>query len=349
MFDPTGWNAPDEAYWHAVVTQGKWADTAPPPTYDNREQSPRPLRAHEAGVLAEADWQTLEDYFDRGEVLTLPVVGFNKGGLLVEWNGFQGFVPASQLTDCTNRLDESPNERMAYLAEWIGRDVEVKVIELDRGQNRIIFSQRAAAWQGCCPDDIIEAISPGDTCTGRVSNLCDFGVFVDLGGIDGLIHVSELSWRRVHHPRDVLTAGQDVNVYVIDVDRERRRIALSLKRLQNNPWATIAERYQVGQIIEGVITNVVEFGAFVRVEDGVEGLIHISELGGGDMPLHPRSVLSEGQLVRTRILNIDPENQRMGLTMREVPQPGHAASPAYSAQPVPPFEAAPRDGAPSFG
>lgn len=354
MIDPNGWNFDDEGYWQTIVRQGKWAETAPPPgPGEYRDSSGRSPRSYDAGSVSTTEWRTLEEYFSRGEVLTLQVVGYNKGGLLVEWEGLQGFVPASQLADCTKRLDESPSERMAYLAERIDERVPVKIIELDRGQNRIIFSERAAAWQGRCPDDIIEELEPGDICVGTVSNLCDFGVFVDLGGIDGLIHVSELSWRRVNHPRDVLAPGQEVEVYVIDVDRERRRIALSIKRLQANPWATVAERYQVGQIIEGVITNVVDFGAFARIEDGVEGLIHISELGAGDIPLHPRSVLSEGQRVHARILNIDPDNQRMGLTMREVPQPGNQVAPALAvevalAETRPSLEASAGDGSTSF-
>lgn len=353
MVDPNEWSIEDDGYWQTIVTQGKWAETAPPPGPSDFRDHCRSFRAHESSLVGEAAWRTLEDYFNRGEVLVLPVVGYNKGGLLVEWEGLQGFVPASQLADCTKRLDESLSERMAYLAERIDEQVRVKVIELDRNQNRIIFSERAAAWQGRCPDDIIEELEPGDICVGTVSNLCDFGVFVDLGGIDGLIHVSELSWRRVNHPKDVLAPGQEVEVYVIDVDRERRRIALSLKRLQTNPWATVAERYSPGQIIEGVITNVVDFGAFVRVEDGVEGLIHISELGAGDIPLHPRSVLSEGQRVSARILNVDPNHQRMGLTMREVPQPGNHAAPAPAVQgtlakTAPPLEAAAGDGSTSF-
>ncbi|HBY98285.1 MAG: S1 RNA-binding domain-containing protein [Ardenticatenaceae bacterium] len=354
MFDPNRWSIEDEGYWQTIVKEGRWAETAPPPgPGEYRDFHSRPSRVYDTGAVSDADWSTLEDYFNRGEVLVLPVVGYNKGGLLVEWEGLQGFVPASQLSDCTKRLDESLGERMAYLAEQIDQQIRVKIIELDRSQNRIIFSERAAAWQGRCPDEIIDELEPGDVCVGQVSNLCDFGVFVDLGGIDGLIHVSELSWRRVNHPRDVLAPGQEVQVYVIDVDRERRRIALSLKRLQANPWATVAERYRVGQIIEAVITNVVDFGAFARIEDGVEGLIHISELGAGDIPLHPRSVLTEGQCVHARILNVDPDNQRMGLTMREVPQPGNQAAPAFAVQGVlaettPSLEASAGDGSTSF-
>lgn len=316
----TAWDqAADESYWRAIVTQGKWAETAP--SHRDGEfgrETQEKAAADETQAISGTDWHTLETAFARGDVMQLPVVGYNKGGILVEWRDIQGFVPASQLADTTVISEES--ERSRYLADRVGEQLDLKIIELDREKNRVIFSERAAAWGGCCPDDVLETLQPGDICTGRVSNLCDFGVFVDLGGVDGLIHVSELSWQRISHPSDVLEAGSEVEVYVIDVDRTRRRIALSLKRLQPNPWATVAERYAVGEVVEGKITNVVEFGAFTRIEDGVEGLIHVSEMDLDDTTHHPRSLVREGCTVRARILNIDPENQRIGLTMRGVTQ-----------------------------
>jgi small subunit ribosomal protein S1 len=338
----------ENGYWEAVVRQGKWAESVPFPL-ETREG----VRINRiADPETEEAWQELDRCFGTGEVLTLTVSGYNKGGLLVEYGELQGFVPASQLADCTKRIEESLPERMDYLAERIEQPIKLKVIELDRAQNRIIFSERAARWQGRCPDVVIQELRPGDVCYGQVSNLCDFGVFVDLGGIDGLIHVSELSWRRVNHPRDVVSAGQEIEVYVIDVERDRRRIALSLKRLQPNPWATVADRYEPEQIVEGIITNVVDFGAFARIEDGVEGLIHISELGNGDVPLHPRSILNEGQRIRARVLNVDAEHQRMGLTLRGVPQPSshHLVTPERSLwhQAVPVLEISPHDGAPTY-
>jgi small subunit ribosomal protein S1 len=150
-----------------------------------------------------------------------------------------------------------------------------------------------------------------------VTNLCSFGVFVDLGGLEGLVHVSELSWGRVEHPGDVLEPGQPVEVYVLNVDRERKRVGLSVKRLQPDPWQSVEERYRVGQIVEGVVTHVVDFGAFARVEEGLEGLIHVSELAEGNF-LHPRNVVQEGDIVAVRVLNIDGARRRMGLSMRQV-------------------------------
>lgn len=331
----------DDTYWQAIVTQGRWADTAPAPHDDGDELDDTPESQPAQSVdetISDADWHALEASFTRGDVMELQVIGYNKGGVLVEWRDTQGFVPASQLANPSVVTDDS--ERSEFLAGCVGDTLEVKVIELDRDKNRVIFSERAARWGGSCPDDILETLTPGDVCTGQVSNLCDFGVFVDLGGVDGLIHVSELSWQRIDHPRDILDAGEEIDVYVIDVDRERRRIALSLKRMQPNPWASVNERYEVGQIIESIITNVVDFGAFARVEEGIEGLIHVSELGDGDIPMHPRSVLDEGQEVRTRILNIDPQNQRMGLTMRGVSQTNSAES--AESEPAP-AESAPAD------
>ncbi|MDQ4078653.1 MAG: S1 RNA-binding domain-containing protein [Chloroflexota bacterium] len=306
----------DEDYWNAIVTQGRWVSSVSPqpeeisglPAIIDKRFSPREI---------DQKWERLDELFNDGTVLCLEVTGYNKGGLLVDWESLQGFVPISQLLDAPVQADECA--RMDYLASHVGQELKVKVIELDRTQNRIIFSHRAARWGECCPDSLLANLRSGDICEGDVSNLCDFGVFVDLGGIDGLIHVSELSWRRVNHPRDVLQVGQRIKVFVIDVDHKRRRIALSLKRLQPNPWATVAERYRPGMVVEAVVTNVVEFGAFARIEDGVEGLIHVSELVTDDDPYdHPHDVVQEGDRLQVRILSVDPDNQRMGLSLRGV-------------------------------
>lgn len=308
MYPNVPWAQPaDEEYWKAIVTQGKWAP-AIPTRAENDE------RHYETVEIPEEVWVRLEELFANGEVLDLPVVGYNKGGLLVEWEGVQGFVPASQLRDTS--VINSPEARQAYLESRVGETLHLKIIELDRAQNRIIFSERATQWEGRCPDDIIETVQPGDIRRGIVSNVTHFGVFVDLGGIDGLIHVSELSWQRVNHPRDLLAPGDEVEVYVVEVDRPRRRIALSLKQLQPNPWLKVAERYAEGDIVEVEITNVVDFGAFARLDEGVEGLIHVSELGNGD--INPRMLLYEGQRIRARIMSIDPDQQRIGLTLRGV-------------------------------
>jgi small subunit ribosomal protein S1 len=193
--------------------------------------------------------------------------------------------------------------------------LSLRVIELDRIQNRLILSERAAQVQPGTRASVLTHIRESDICSGQVTNLCDFGVFVDLGGLEGLIHISELSWGRVSHPRDILTRGDTIQVYVMHVDQDQGRIALSLKRLRPDPWQTVETRYQVGQIVEGVITNVVDFGAFACIEEGLEGLIHVSELAEGHF-LHPRNVVREGDTVRAKILNIDGQARRLGLSLR---------------------------------
>jgi small subunit ribosomal protein S1 len=320
MDTPNPWQDDnDEEYWNAVVNQGQWAEPAPdsPQGAFVGKNHVAPVSGRFNSIELDSKWETLNTLFTDGTVLCLSVTGYNKGGLLVDWEALQGFVPTSQLSDAPIHAEEW--ERMDHLAGHVGQSLELKVIELDRSQNRIIFSQRAARWGECCPDDKLTQLRAGDILDGEVSNLCDFGVFVDLGGVDGLIHVSELSWQRVTHPRDLLTVGHRVKVYVIDVDNRRRRIALSLKRLQSNPWATVGQRYRPGMVVRGVVTNVVEFGAFVRIEQGVEGLIHISELSqDSGFVSHPHDVIREGTDVPVRILSVDADNQRMALSLRGV-------------------------------
>jgi small subunit ribosomal protein S1 len=262
----------------------------------------------------ENDWQLAHRCFMDDEVVELAVTGYNRGGLLVQWNHLQGFVPASQLT-CTS-FNSDENARREELISRVGDTLALRVIEIDREQNRLILSERAAVSEEQRADALLAGLCEGDVCPGLVTNLCDFGAFVDLGGVEGLIHISELSWGRVGHPRDVLHTGQEVDVYVLNVDRAQRRIGLSLKRLLPDPWSSVEERYQVGQLVQGVITNVVSFGAFARVEDGLEGLIHISELAEGNF-LHPRNVVQEGDAVTARVVHIDSARHRLGLSLRQ--------------------------------
>lgn len=297
---------PDERYWNAIVMQGQWAEN------NGRLLSPMPSVNRLSREEMDCKWQHLHRMFEEGVVVCLTVSGHNKGGLLVEWEHLPGFVPTSQLLEAP--LLEDDCKRMDCLANYVDRTLKLKIIELDQTQNRIIFSERAAEWGECCPDSRLMTICPGDICEGTVSNLCQFGVFVDLGGIDGLIHISELSWQRVNRAQDLLSLGQRIKVYVIEVDHQRRRIALSLKRLQPNPWATISERYRPGMIIEGVITNMVKFGAFACIEEGVEGLIHISEWHSS--PDEPQ--LEEGLRFPMRVLSVDSDNQRMALSLRGI-------------------------------
>lgn len=264
-----------------------------------------------------AAWQRAAKIFQEGQVVKGVVTGWNRGGLLVRWNELQGFVPASQLKDTP--IFDSDDSRDEKLAHWVGEELSLKVIELDRSRNRLVFSERATIWGPKDGERLLAQITPGEVRRGHVSNLCDFGVFVDLGGIDGLVHISELSWGRVNHPRELVSVGQEVEVFVLHVDRDNRRIALSLKRLRPDPWTIVDQKYRPGQIISATITNVVDFGAFARLEDGLEGLIHISELA--ETPVsHPSEVIRPGDQVQVRILRIDSANHRLSLSLRQVTQ-----------------------------
>lgn len=307
----------DEGYWSALLTEGEFAEPVQSALESSngkttliREQT-YPSGEHLDAIVQ--DWAEIRRIMDNDEVVKLPVIGYNRGGLLVEWRNLRGFVPASQLTDFP--ATSNTGLRRNALMERIGQTLSLRVIELSQEQNRLILSERAALVQAGERADILKRLQPGDITNGFVTNLTDFGVFVDLGGLEGLIHISELSWGRVGHPADILERGQHVNVYVLDVDRLNARIALSVKRLRPDPWETVGERYQLGQIIEGVITNVVDFGAFACIEEGLEGLIHVSELAEGHF-LHPRNVVSEGQRIQARILSIDNKARRLGLSLR---------------------------------
>ncbi len=262
-------------------------------------------------------WEMLRDAKDQGTVLEVEVTGYNRGGLIVRYHTLRGFVPSSHLTAISPEMDE-PSRRNA-LAAQIGGTFNARVIELDPGRDRIVFSERAVTEEPGESDDkapsLLREIRPGEVRHGRVTNLTAFGAFVDLGGYEGLVHVSEISWSRVGHPRDVLSIGQPVQVYVMSVDPEEGRVALSLKRTKPDPWHGIESRYHVGQVVHGVVTNVVDFGVFVKVEDDLEGLIHVSELAEGNF-LHPRNILHEGDTVTGRVIGVDGSLHRLALSLR---------------------------------
>lgn len=263
-------------------------------------------------------WAEMRQHFGQGDTLQARVIGWNKGGLLVMVENLQGFIPASQLIRFPRYLGMA--EREAYLAEQKGAELRVRVIELDQDRNRLVLSERACFWANRAGDSSLCALQSGQVVEGIVSNLCDFGAFVDLGEIDGLIHISELSWGRITHPSEMLKVGDRVRVYVLEVNEEQKRIALSLKRLRPDPWQKAEERYQPGQLVRGVITNIVGFGAFARVEDGLEGLIHISELADGDVK-DPHHVVHEGQEITVRVLHVDGSNRRLALSLRRATGP----------------------------
>jgi len=270
------------------------------------------------------DWNEAEALFQSQEMFEGAVAGHNKGGLIVKIGKVRGFVPASQLVSGRSGRGEGGEADQSNESRWnalTGQKLRLKVIELDRQRNRLILSERAALrdWRKVQKENLLSDLKEGDVREGRVISLADFGAFIDLGGADGLVHLSEMSWKRVNHPREVLKVGQKVTAQVINIDRERKRIGLSLKRLEADPWSTIGERYKIGQLVEGTITKLAKFGAFARIkgDEEIEGLIHISELSEGHIA-HPKEVVSESQLVTLRIIRIDSEERRLGLSLKRV-------------------------------
>ena len=324
-------------------------------------------------AVGEIGWRTLDKARESGEHLEGRILGFNRGGAIVEVEGVQGFVPMSQLVSVSRdnirearraESSEAPAEEQPVAEEQptaaeeqpvaeeqptaegesgtepdqpsadaeapsapdsgpppsddIGKVLSLKVLEVNRGRNRAILSERQALQ--LLRDErkarLIEELSVGEVRRGRVTGISTFGAFVDLGGADGLVHISELSWGTVRSAEEVVSVGDEVDVYVLRIDAENRKIALSLKRLQPEPWETITERYQPGDIVDATVTKLTDFGAFARVEGSVEGLIHISELASRVIN-HPREVVGEGDKVRLKILRIEPERRRLGLSLRQ--------------------------------
>lgn len=304
-------NAPlDEGYWQALLSDEEYGGAVVDVKSSTGEEALDHAAGSQPGV---GHWQAVQEAMERGDVLELPVLEYNRGGIVVGWNGLYGFVPASQLLSLPPAPSEK--ERYAALQRLVGTNLRLKVIEVYPEQNRIVLSERATCYDESGRRELLESISPGDVCQGVVSKLCPFGAFVDLGGLEGLVHISELSWGRIDSPDEVLEVGQPVKVYVLDVNRERGRVRLSIKRLHHDPWLSVKERYRVGQMVEGVVTHVVDFGAFVRVEDGLEALLHASEIAG-DGFVHPREVLQEGDRVNACVIALDSERRRMGLSLR---------------------------------
>jgi small subunit ribosomal protein S1 len=271
----------------------------------------------------ENDWRRAETQYEAGTNFDTQVAGFNKGGLIVRLGKLRGFVPASQLAAGHRGSDkQQPEERWARL---VGEQIVVRIIELNRKRKRLILSERAATRQRReeQKETLLQQLRVGEVRQGVVSSLADFGAFVDLGGADGLVHLSELSWNRSAKPRDVLRVGQEVEVYVLNVDQQRKRIALSLKRLEPEPWTTVESRYYVGQLVEGIVTRLANFGAFALVNDEIEGLIHVSELSSARVN-HPQEVVQEGEKHVMRIVRIDPKRRRMGLSLKRVTDPQYA-------------------------
>lgn len=269
-----------------------------------------------ARAQAERGWRELQQAFDSGQSIEGEVINHNRGGLVVNVFGVRGFVPLSQISE-VKRVG-SDAEADEQLTAMHGQKLLLRVLEIQRRRNRLILSERATLQERRARDKerLLNELQAGEVRDGTISSVCDFGAFVDLGGADGLVHLSELSWGQVGHPSQLVKVGESVKVHVLSVDRDGKKIALSMKRLQPEPWGQLAEKYAVGQEINVKITKLAPFGAFAEVEPGIEGLIHISELSE-ERIAHPKQVVREGEVVPVRIIRIDPARHRLGLSLRQ--------------------------------
>lgn len=263
------------------------------------------------------DWKRAEELMNTETIWEGIVTEANRGGLIVLFGNLRGFVPASHVLDLPRGLNE--DDRKVRMQRLVGQKIPLKIIEVNRKRRRLVFSQRDAqrGSREARKELLLDQLQEGEKRRGVVSGLRDFGAFVDLGGADGLIHISELAWHRVNHPREVLKVGDEIDVYILRLDAEGKRIGLSLKRLQENPWATVEQLYHVGQMVEGVVSRVTQFGAFVSLEPGIEALLHTSQIAD-PAPEDASLVVHEGQRLLMRVISIEADKQRLGLSLKDV-------------------------------
>ena len=269
-------------------------------------------------------WENVDKLLEGNTVIDSKITGFNKGGLIVLVEGLRGFVPSSQISAMrrTQSSGDTPEQRWQKM---VGQPISVRVIEVDRERRRLILSERAASTESrqSIKERVLDELELGKVYTGRVTSLANFGAFINVNGADGLVHLSELSWDHIEHPREVLEVGQELKVKVINVDRDKKRIGLSVRALQEDPWRSRVQKYSVGQLVEGVITRLTKFGAFARLEGDIEGLIHISEIAEHRIE-HPKEVLKEGDVKSLRVIRIDADQHRIGLSLRKVDSAAYA-------------------------
>ena len=305
----------DEGWWESVLAEER-QHTSPRPSQGITK--PKAVFGQPKAEAAPAvepsppDWDALKELFSNDRIITMKVTGHNRGGLLVENDGLSGFIPFSHLIELAGREPET--DRDGSLEAYLGKMLKVKVIECVPEDGRVVFSERAALAEPGKRAELFHNLQQGSHAKGLVTNITDFGVFVDLGGVEGLIHISELSWGRVSHPNQIVKLGQEIEVQVLDLSPERCRVALSLKRMNSNPWERAGTDFPVGTIHNAVITSVMSYGAFARIEAGVEGLIHASEMVLAPNQT-PRDILFDGQQLQVRILHLDAAHQRMGLSL----------------------------------
>ena len=306
----------DDGWWDSVLAEeGHYAARSAPHSQarpEVRVEAKADIRTEEPHKTP-PDWVQVKELYLNDQIISLNVTGSNRGGLLVEGEGLYGFVPFSHLTEMAGQSDAPDREKC--MEAYIGRALKLKIIECVPEDGRIVFSERAAQAEPGKRAELFHSLHAGERVKGTVTNVTDFGVFVDLGGVEGLIHISELSWGRVAHPGCIVKVGQVVEVQVLDLSPERCRVALSLKRLLPNPWTRIGTDLAVDQIVTAMVTSILSYGAFARLDLGVEGLIHASEISIG-VGQTVKDILSEGQQIQVRILHVDAAHQRLGLSMR---------------------------------
>jgi len=309
----------DESWWEAVLAEEE-AHPHPSPNHSPAasSQESKAEVSYPANTQSGVEWEFAMEKFEQDELVHLQVVGYNRGGLLVSGEKLQGFVPISHLVRMP--VGKTEEEQEQFLGSYEGNELRLKIIECDQERGRVVFSERAALTEAGSRNLLLQRLQPGDCVQGTVTNITDFGIFVDLGGVEGLIHVSEISWGRVRHPADVVRYGEQVRVYVIGVEQERSRIALSLKRLCANPWETAEQRYYPGLVTDAVVTSILPFGAFARLEEGLDGLIHVSEMDLDGEGVSPTELFYEGQKLRVRVLHVNVEKQRLGLSLKLEPE-----------------------------
>lgn len=309
----------DEGWWESVLAEEQQYTAARPPTAVAKPKPTSPEKSEKLDAATNAtmefrvNWDAARKLYADDSILELHVTGHNHGGLLVEADELCGFVPFSHLVDLVGQEVES--DRDNCLEAYTGKSIKVKMIECVPEDGRVVFSERAALTPPGKRTELFHSLQVGDHVTGKVTNVTDFGVFVDLGGVEGLIHLSELSWGRVLHPKQLVQVGSEIKVQVLDISVERSRVALSLKRLTPNPWERAETEFPMGRILPATITTVLSYGAFARLQAGVEGLVHASEMSLQENQM-PRNVVTEGQAVQVRVLHVDPVHQRLGLSMK---------------------------------
>lgn len=302
---------PEQTWWKSVL-QDEPPVKDPTEVIDSETSTDDFIGCIESGRSTKNDWAKVLQLFEDDEVIVLEVVDLNKGGVLVEGEGICGFVPVSHLVNLTKVTNKI--EREKYLHNYLGCKISLKIIECEPKKDRIIFSERAAQAGTGQRKKLLHNLYAGDVVEGHVTNITSFGVFVDLGGLEGLIHLSELSWGRVQHPSSILKVGDNIDVMIIEIYKDQCRIALSLKRLHKNPWKDLSETLKPGDIVDAEVSSIVSYGAFAELEAGIEGLIHISAMNIPQEYHRIDEYLYEGQAIKVKVINLDTQEKRLGLS-----------------------------------